>query len=332
MRDLSFRKRVVVISLGLLSVLAVFFSISVGSIYFTISDIIDAFISSEQTNSRLLIVGLRLPRTLCAGLCGVCLALSGCILQGVMHNRMASPSTIGVTSGAGLVGYLTLVVFPNSFALLPLGTILGALATTLLIYLLAFRSGVDPIAMILSGMAISALFGAISDAAKTFFADTIGNASGFLVGGFSGTTWNDFLMIIPYTSIGVIFCLLSSRRMNILTLGDESASSLGLNVEVFRFAMIVVSSLLSGAAISIGGLISFVGLIVPHIARLLVGPDYRALCPTSALLGFTLVVVCDTLGRVIMPPGEVPVSIILSLIGAPFFIILLRNRTKGGLT
>ena len=136
-------------------------------------------------------------------------------------------------------------------------------------------------------------------------------------------------MILPYALVGITVCILLPAKMNILMLGDETANSLGLRTERFRFLLIVISSLLAGAAISVAGLISFVGLVVPHIARLLVGSDYKFLFPAATFLGFSLVTICDTIGRVILPPGEVPVSIILSFIGAPFFLWLLRTRKKG---
>ena len=245
-----------------------------------------------------------------------------------MHNTMASPSTIGVTSGASFVGYLVLVAFPSFYYLLPVGTILGAFVTTMLIYGLAYQKGVSPVKIILSGMAVSALFGAFNDIIKTLFSEALGNASGFLVGGLNGAGWDKFWMLLPLTAVGVLTCALFPTKLNILMLGDETANALGLRTERFRFLLIVVSSLLSGAAIAAAGLISFVGLMVPHIARLMVGADYKYLFPASALLGFTLVTVCDTVGRVIMPPGEIPVSIILAFIGAPFFLYLLRTRQK----
>ena len=199
----------------------------------------------------------------------------------------------------------------------------------MLIYALAYQKGVSPVKMILSGMAVSALFGAFNDIIKTLFAESLGNASGFLVGGLNGSGWETFIRILPYAVVGIFTCLFLPAKMNILMLGDETASSLGLRCELFRFFLIVVSSLLAGAAISAAGLISFVGLVVPHIARLLVGSDYKYLFGASTLLGFSLVIICDTVGRGIMPPGEVPVSIILSFIGAPFFLWLLRTRGSG---
>lgn len=325
------RFRVVLITLfGVLCVVTALVCVGIGTIHFSLREIVRGLFVADDSTSRLLIWHLRFPRILCGGLVGVCLSLSGCILQGVMRNTMASPSTIGVTGGASFIGYITLVVFPSFAHLLPIGSIAGAFVTTMLIYALAYQKGVSPVKMILSGMAVSALFGAFNDMIKTFFADSLGNASGFLVGGLNGTGWPHFGMIAPYALCGVLLCFLLPSKMNILMLGDETANSLGLRTERFRFFLIAISSLLSGAAISVAGLISFVGLVVPHIARLLVGSDYKYLFPASAFLGFTLVVACDTIGRVIMPPGEIPVSIILSFIGAPFFLYLLRTRETGG--
>lgn len=311
---------------GAMSVLSVLICTGIGSVKISIPDVAKALFVDDGSMARLLVWHLRFPRVLVGGLVGVCLSLSGCILQGVMRNTMASPSTIGVTGGASFIGYLTLVAFPAYSYLLPVGSILGAFVTTMLIYGLAYQKGVSPVKMILSGMAVSALFGAFNDIIKTFFAESLGNASGFLVGGLNGVGWASFRMILPYAAVGIFICAFLPSRMNILMLGDETANALGLRTEVFRFFLIAVSSLLAGAAISVAGLISFVGLVVPHIARLLVGSDYKYLFPASAMLGFSLVCLCDTVGRVILPPGEVPVSIILSFIGAPFFLYLLRTR------
>lgn len=320
----------VIVVLFALSIAAIVVCVGIGTIEFTPREVIRAIFTDDGSPSRLIVWNLRLPRILTGGLVGICLALSGCVLQGVMRNDLASPSTIGVTGGASFVGYLTLVAFPAYSYLLPVGSIAGAFVTTMLIYALAYQKGVSPVRMILSGMAVSALFGAFNDIIKTLFAESLGNASGFLVGGLNGCGWGSFRMILPYALAGMVVCLFLPSKMNILMLGDETANSLGLRTELFRFILIAVSSLLSGAAIAAVGMLSFVGLIVPHIARILVGSDYRYLFPASTLLGFSLIVICDTIGRVIMPPGEVPVSIIISFIGAPFFLFLLRSRGKEG--
>ena len=196
--------RLIVIAVfGALSVLSVLVCTGIGSVKISIPDVARALFVDDGSMARLLVWNLRFPRVLVGGLVGVCLSLSGCILQGVMRNTLASPSTIGVTGGASFVGYLTLVAFPAYARLLPIGSILGAFVTTMLIYALAYQKGVSPVKMILSGMAVSALFGAFNDIIKTFFAESLGNASGFLVGGLNGVGWQSFRMILPYAAVGI---------------------------------------------------------------------------------------------------------------------------------
>jgi iron complex transport system permease protein len=223
---------------------------------------------------------------------------------------------------------MMLVVFPQYYHMLPIGAILGSFATTMAIYVLAYDRGVSPVKMILSGMAVSAVFGAFNDMIKIFFAERLADATGFMVGSLNGVSWADFKLVLPYVAIGVFVCLFLPSKMNILMLGDEMANTLGLRVERFRLFLIAASSLLAGTSIAVAGMISFVGLIVPHIARLLIGSDYKYLFPASILMGYSFVVICDTVGRVILPVGNLSVSVVLSFIGAPFFLYLLRKKDK----
>ncbi len=327
MRENGQRKnKLVLLVLATLCIASVFISISVGSINFSFNEVINSLLNDSDSMSRLIIFNLRLPRVIAAGLVGICLALSGAILQSVMRNNMASPSVIGVASGASFVGYLTLVVFPGYYFLLTPGAIIGALVTTLLIYTLAYKRGVSPTKMILSGLAISAVFGGFNDIIKVFYAEDIANASGFLVGGLNGIVWKHLSIIAPFAVVAIVITFFLPTYMNVLMLGDDVASSLGLKVQTFRLILIVISSLLAGSAVAIAGLIGFVGLIVPHIARLLVGSDYKSLFPASIMFGFAFMILADTIGRIILPVGEVPVGIIMAFIGAPFFLYLLRTK------
>ncbi|NLL81797.1 MAG: iron ABC transporter permease [Tissierellia bacterium] len=321
-------KIIMITLIFLVGIAASIVSVCKGAAVFSVQDSIRALFLEDDSAARLIIWNVRLPRVIGGGMVGICLSLAGCLLQGVMRNHLASPSTIGVTSGASFIGYLTLVVFPQLFYLLPIGSILGAFLTTLGIYLLAYEKGVSPVKMILSGMAVSAVFSALNDIIRSFYPDRILNATGFLVGSLNGVTWKHIQLILPYVIIGVSLCFFLPSKMNILMLGDEMSNSLGIRTERFRFLLIIVSSLLSGAAISIAGLINFVGLIVPHIARLIVGSNYKYLIPASMALGYSLVVVSDLIGRTILPIGEISVSIIISFIGAPFFLYLLRSKSK----
>jgi iron complex transport system permease protein len=217
-------------------------SICMGSAVFSVQDSLKAIYVADDSAARLIIWNVRLPRIIGGGMVGICLSLAGCLLQGVMRNHLASPSTIGVTSGASFIGYLTLVVFPHLFYLLPMGAIIGAFFTTLGIYLLAFEKGVSPVKMILSGMAVSAVFGAFNDIIRSFYPDKIINATGFLVGSLNGIAWKHIHLIFPYVLAGLIVCLFLPSKMNILMLGDEMSNSLGVRTERFRFLLIIVSS------------------------------------------------------------------------------------------
>ncbi len=325
MRQTAAQKFLIIALLACACVLSTLLCVSVGTVSYTFSETVQAFFNPEAT-ARLIVWNVRLPRILCGGMVGVCLSLAGCILQGVMRNHLASPSTIGVTSGASFMGYLTLAAFPQYSQALPIAAILGSFATTMAIYLLAYEKGVSPVKMILSGMAVSAMFGAFNDIIRTFFSEHLANTAGFMVGTLNGCVWDSFFMILPYMSAGILICFFLPSKMNILMLGDEMANSLGLRTERFRLFLIGAASLLSGASVAVAGLVSFVGLVVPHIARLIVGSDYKYLFPASIFLGYTLVVVCDTIGRVILPVGNLSVSIVLSFIGAPFFLYLLRKK------
>jgi len=269
---------------------------------------------------------IRLPRILVAGLVGMCLALSGAILQGVLRNPLAAPNIVGVSSGAGFAGFLILIVFPDHTTLVPAGAFVGALAATSLVYGLAWSRGADPFRLILAGVAVSSLLGAGMSTLMIFYPERVHGVLTFMVGGFSARSWPHFNMLWPYALAGIGTALFCPTRLNILTLGDDVATGLGLHVERTRFLLIAVASLTAAAAVSVVGLLGFVGLVVPHIARKLVGPDNRILFPASLIIGATIVIACDTVGRTILDPVELPAGIIMSLIGAPFFLFLLRDR------
>jgi len=324
----SSAKAGIILFLGVICIFSTLVCVSVGTISYSIPEVIEGIFNPDSP-SWLIIWNVRLPRILCGGMVGICLSLAGCILQGVMHSHLASPSTIGVTSGASFAGYLTLAAFPQYHQALPAAAIIGSFAATMLIYSLAYQKGASPVRMILSGMAVSAMFGAFNDMIRTFFSDHLANTASFMVGTLNGCVWDNFFLILPYMMAGIGICFFLPSRMNILMLGDEMANSLGLRTEQFRLLLIAAASLLAGSAVAVAGLISFVGLIVPHIARLTVGSDYRYLFPASVFLGYSLVVVCDTIGRVILPVGNLSVSIVLSFIGAPFFLYLLRKKDAG---
>jgi iron complex transport system permease protein len=322
------KKSTILIACVCLSVAGFFISIGNGAVKISLSEIINTILLGEGTVNYQIIWNVRLPRTITASLVGTCLALSGCILQGVMRNPLASPNIIGVSSGAGLMTLVVLIIFPDYYYLAPLGAFTGALLATLFIYFLAWKEGAATTRLILAGVAVSSLLGAGNNAIMTFYPDKISGVIGFMVGGLSSTNWKHVDMIFPYAIMGMILLLFISNKLNILLLGDEVATGLGLNVEATRFLFIIISSLLAGAAVSVVGLLGFVGLIVPHITRLFIGSDYKYLLPASIFTGSAVVVLCDTLARVMFAPVEIPVGIIMSALGAPFFLYLLRRKKE----
>ncbi|GAA0182278.1 iron ABC transporter permease [Clostridium sediminicola] len=321
--------RITVISvLCVICVTSIIVSTSFGACKISFVDVFKALFKYEEGLNRQIIWTIRFPRTLVAGLVGMCLALSGAILQGIMKNPLASPNIIGVSSGAGIAGIIILILFPSHINLVTPFSFIGAFVTTMLIYILAWQNGVKPMRMILAGVAVSAFLGAMINGLMIFFPDRVQGVVDFMVGGLAAKTWKHFRIIWPYAVTGFILSMFFSKKLNILMLGDEMATSLGINVERIRFILIAVSSLLAGAAVSIVGLLGFVGLIVPHITRMIIGSDYRYLLPASALTGASLLMLCDTFARTIIEPVELPVGIIMAMLGAPFFLYLLRGGLR----
>lgn len=320
-----------------IGILIIFFIIFISSFFLSVGngvvklsprEIVRNIFFKENLMYYQIIWNVRLPRTLVAALVGICLSLSGVILQGIMRNSLAGPNIIGVSSGAGLFALVVLIIFPKYYYLVPMAAFTGALTATLLVYILAWRQGSQPTRLILAGVAVSSIFSAGSNAIMTFYPEKVSGAIGFMVGGLSAITWLDFKMILPYAILGIVVAFFLPNKLNILSLGDEVATGLGLNVEKTRFAFIILSSLLAGSAVSLVGLLGFIGLIVPHMTRLLIGSDYRYLFPGAILLGGSTLMICDTLSRVLFAPMEIPVGIIMSVIGGPFFLYIL-NRKEG---
>ncbi len=321
----NIKKSNILLGMAVAFVMTIFISIGKGAVQVGVSEIVEALIFEEITPNKQIIWNVRFPRTVAAILVGVALSLSGAILQGVMRNPLAGPNIIGVSAGGGFFGLLIMIIFPNYFFLVPVGAFIGALLATTIIYFLAWKDGVMPSRLILAGVAISSIFGAGNNALMIFYPERVSGVLGFMVGGLSAITWKDVNMVYPFILMGVAASLVLPGRLNILLLGDEVATGLGMRVERTRLFAIVISSLLAGAAVSVVGMLGFVGLMVPHITRLFLGSDYRYLIPGSMLMGGTILLLCDTIARVLFAPMEIPVGIIMSALGAPFFLYLLRK-------
>jgi iron complex transport system permease protein len=327
--NLLIRKKITyIVVVAILLFFAFILSIRYGAVEITTDEILKSIFTDVDTTNRSIIWKLRIPRTLIAGLVGMSLSVAGCILQGVMKNPLASPTIIGVNSGAGLAAAVTLVLLPEMEYLLTPAAFLGAFATTWIIYLISWKDGIKPLRMVLAGVAISSVISAIINTILIFFPDRITNQISFTIGTLSSKMWSDFWILLPYAVVGILLAIAFSKKLNILLLGDEIASNLGVDIEKTRLILIGIASLLAASSVSIVGMLGFVGLIIPHMTRLIIGSDNRFLIPASALTGALVIMSCDTIARIIAKPMEIPVGIIMSLIGAPFFLFLLRRRFK----
>ena len=269
---------------------------------------------------------VRIPRTLGCLLAGAALACSGAIIQTVLANPLAAPNIIGVNSGAGVGAALCCALFPTAAAALPFASFAGAFAGVMLVLLIAERAGASRITLVLAGVAISGMFSACIDAVLTVYPDALIGYSDFRIGGMANLT----VQRIAPAGWMIVFCLAAafvfSNEMDVLALGSDTAQSLGLPVRRVRVLLLMIAAALAGAAVSFAGLLGFVGLIAPHMARRLVGSEGRFLLPACAFGGAALLTVCDILARVLFAPYELPVGIVLSLAGGPFFLRLLFRR------
>ena len=312
----------------ILLVVSFFASMVFGAVKLPLNEIIHVLFHETETKHHLIIAEVRLPRSVIACIVGMCLGVSGCIMQGITRNPMASPSILGVTNGASLVTFALFIFAPSAYRLVPIAAFIGALATTLLIYTMAWKGGVNPTRFILSGVAVGSVISAVHSVLTTMFPDALAGMVGFNVGSLSARTWDHVFLILPYALVALVLSFLFSSKINILGMGDEVATGLGVKVEQVRMILIVLSSLLAACSVSVAGMIGFIGLCIPHMTRMVMGSDYRYLLPACAINGATTLVLCDTLSRVIIAPKEMPVGVILSAIGAPFFLYLLRKQEK----
>ena len=322
------QNRLVLAALAVLTLGAMALSLCVGSQGVALPRLLAALRAGDPADPvRRIVLYVRLPRMAAGLCCGAAMAVAGALLQAVLNNAMASPNVIGVNAGAGFFALLAGVLLPQravqgaAFA--------GALVTALLIYLLALRAGLARTTLVLAGLAVSGILTAGVNTMRLLFPEGVTGADGFLIGGLSGVSLTAVGSALPYLAAGGVLALFLAPELNILALGEQTAASLGLPVGRTRLASILAAALLAGAAVSFAGLISFVGLLVPHIARRLVGVDHRVLLPACALLGAIFLLVCDTAARTLFAPYELPVGILLNVIGGVFFLYLLLGRKRG---
>ena len=277
---------------------------------------------------------IRMPRVTVAILAGAAFAAAGAVMQGVFANPLADPGIIGVSAGAsfGAVICISLGLTSLSLYYMPMFALVGALASVAAALALTFRHGrIPPMTLLLAGVAVSMFLGAITNGLLTFMNEY--NLREFLfwmVGGLDYRRWEHVGIAALPILLGIFILCLLARHLNALALGENEAKSLGMNVLLYRAIFLFTASLVTATAVCVSGMIGFVGLVVPHITRMLMGPDHRILIPASALIGALFLLLCDTLGRTIAPPVEIRVGIMTALIGAPYFLYLIRRMRKEG--
>lgn len=312
----------------LLLLLAVLIGISCGIANLSWQELKDGLFLGVQSENYRIVYLIRMPRVFCGILAGTNLALAGCILQGILRNPLADPGIIGVTAGAGLFAMVIMIILPEITNLVPIAAFVGAMVAVAIVFALSWQRGVQPLRMILAGVAVAAFFGGAQTALMVFYSDRIQSTINWMAGGFQGASWSHVSMILPYTLLGLAAVFFISRWLNALQLGEDTARSIGLPVEKIRFVLLILAALLAASAVSVAGMLGFVGLVIPHMVRLVTGSDFDYLLPCSAIWGAAFVSMTDSAARLALAPIEVPVGVFMSFFGAPFFLYLLKKGMK----
>lgn len=299
---------------------------AVGSVKLGIGDIFSTLIKGDNKMVSTIVFQMRLPRNILAVLVGANLAISGCLLQSVMKNPLADPGITGVSSGASLFAIIVLLLLPQYTGMLPLIAFVGGAIACVLVYTMAWKNGLKVIRVVLAGVAVNAIIGGFISLLTTLYSDRIQSALLWLNGSLASKTWADVRLVAIYSLIGLVLSLFCIRGSNVLNLSDEAATNLGFNVNKTRLGLSAVAVFLAATSTAIVGIISFVGLIVPHISRMIIGSDHKYSIPFSMVLGGIVLLVADTVARTLFGAIELPVGVVMSIVGGPFFLYLLRKR------
>jgi iron complex transport system permease protein len=323
------RSKTIVIITFMLALVAAIIAIGLGSVSIAVSDILTTlFRSSGNAMNETIIWDIRLPRVLLAMIIGANIAISGALLQAVMGNPLADPGLTGVTSGAAACVLVIMLAAPEYTQYIPLAAFVGGLVVATIVYSLAWRrNGISPITIILAGVAVNALCGGVIGYLSIMYSDRLPAAVQWLNGSLAAKGNNALHMVYPYAIVGWILSIFAIRKANIIRLGDQVASNLGENVNRIRILLSLLAVFLAAISVAAIGMIGFVGLIVPHMARLLVGSDYKYMLPMSMGLGALVLLIADTGGRTLFSPLDIPAGILMAVIGAPYFLYLMRRRT-----
>lgn len=325
---ISTRKKILSFVLTAVALFVLFiFAVNTGSLKVTPSELFSGLFI-EYNPDVATIYDLRFPRIFIAMLGGAATAVSGVLLQAVMKNPLADPGIIGVSSGASLVAVIVTAFFPSLFFLTPMLAFIGGLVAFLLVYSLSWNGGLSPLRIILVGVAVNALCTGLMSAFNSATGSSYTGVASIVNANITQKTWDDFQTLAVYVVIGLVASFFVTNQCNLLSLEDKTARSLGMNVTRSRIVISVTAVLLASISTAVVGAISFLGLIVPHIARLLVGRNHKVLVPYSILLGAFTLLLADTIGRTVASPYEISAAVVMSVIGGPFFIFLLRRSKQ----
>lgn len=312
----------IVVIVGLIVTIA--YSAMSGTVEMTVSELWRGLFGNESDN-YVVVKDLRFPRIIVALFAGACLSVAGLLLQAVMRNPLADAGIIGISAGSAFVQTFILTMFPMLFFMTPVLAFIGGSLACALVFMLSWKSGLNPLKIILVGIAVSAMFTGLKEAFEVVCSYAGVMMDGSVASNLTMKTWSDVELIATYGIAGLVLAFVIFKWCNLLQLEDKTMKSLGFNVARARIIIAAIAVLLAAMATSTAGVISFVGLLVPHIARRLVGTDHKVLIPFTALAGALLILVADTLGRTVIYPSELPASTLMAIIGGPFLIFLIRK-------
>ncbi|MBH5319706.1 iron ABC transporter permease [Paenibacillus sp. GSMTC-2017] len=322
-------KVILAIIVAAILALSALIAIGIGSVRFMPTETFMTIIGQGSERATTILWDIRIPRVLLALIIGANLAASGALLQAVMQNPLADPGLTGVSSGAAVAVLFIMLVMPGYSSFIPLAAIVGGGLAAAMVFAMAWKKvgGFTPIRIILSGVAINAVFGGIIGLLSILYSDQLPSALQWLNGSLNGKGMDAVYTILPYSIVGWIAAILCIRKANILRLGEQNAHNLGQNLNQVRFLLSLVAVYMAAISVSTVGLVGFVGLVVPHIARMLIGSNYKYSLPLGLLLGALILLVADTAGRTLFSPLQIPSGIVMAMIGGPYFLYLMR---KGG--
>ncbi len=309
---------------GVVLIVLCFLSLRFGSVSLSVKAFWNGIYDYKMsTSAGIILYSIRLPRMFACVLCGVGLSVSGAVLQKVTGNKMASPGLIGTSSGAGFAVILTMSLFPMLYKFLPIISFFGAFFATALIVAIAYFAGLSRNSLVLVGLSLSAILSSFISFVSLLDSEALIAYNGFSIGSVAGVKTDSLIFPAVMIIFALVLCIVLNKKIDLITLGDDVAKSLGVNVKRTRIMCLVLCSMTAAAVVSFAGLVGFVGLMSPHIAKMFVHSRAKVFIPFSALVGAGLVLLADLLSRVLFSPSELPVGLVLSLVGAPFFLCLL---------